>query len=384
MAEKRVVYPLYLFDVQAYSKKFWSMVDQLITSMASYFDAGNTVPIIVGTDSVDVKHVVERVSHNYGYSVTVIHTSSSAVQECGGKYAASICGESGEGGRLNVVTSKIFAMLMLAPEYDRLMVDIDTLWFKPIPWERFENDEFVMFAPEQWKHPLSITIGQVMHLRGKAVSADTIGSFYSELCSLDPAYRALPLISTLPWPNSGVFYTTSACAAEKYLPELNNPVFNLLSVEDEGPLLGLLLKGGKYYTDIQMNVPVAFTDITMENDVLHPNGVVCAHFHRLPKPDGFDITYSGVIRHPNLHEPYNLSFFDNSMASGQYGSMSGILWCYVWRYYFSIACYQYRNGNDTPIYKPDFWKKVIQTYYENRQLWLDSKETEKMLTRMPK
>ena len=91
-----------------------------------------------------------------------------------------------------------------------------------------------------------------------------------------------------------------------------------------------------------------------------------------------------MVKHPTLHEPYDLVFIRDSIACGQYGSMSGILWCYVWRYYFSYAAAQYRNGEETPVYKQDFWAGIIKSYYKNRQVWLDSRETEKILTRMPK
>ena len=383
MADKRVVYPIYMLDASVFSKKFWSMMEQLVTSMTSYFESGNKVPVIVGTDSIEGKMIVERLATHYGYPVTVVMENPSVIKEVAGKYAEAICSNL-NGGRIEVVTSKIYALLKLGAEYDRLIVDIDTLWFKEIPWEQFENDGMAMFCPDQWKHPLSITIGQMVHFRCKSSDISDLSSFYSKLTDLDPDLRALPLISNFPWPNSGILFMTSEFTREKYVHELDNPALQLFSVEDEAPLFSLLLKGGKYYTNIQMNVPVTFTDITMEKDVLHPEGVVCAHFHRAPKPSSFDITYSGVIRHPVLHEPYSLMFFTDSMAAGQYGTMSGILWCYVWRYYYSFACAQYRRGNETPIYKPDFWEGVIKTYYESRQMWLDSKETEQKLLRMLK
>lgn len=384
MADKRVVYPIYMLDAPVFGKKFWSMMDQLITSMTSYFVAGNTVPVLVGTDSTEVKAIVEQVARHYGYPVDVVRERPSVIAETAGKYAEPICRNRISECRLDVVTSKIYTMLKVGVEYDRLVVDIDTLWFKPVPWEQFENSGMAMFCPDQWKHLMSVTIGQMVHFRSKYMEKLSIQEYYSKLSNLDPAWRTLPLIATFPWPNSGILFMTSEFTKEKYIPELDNPALGMLSVEDETPLVSLLLKGGKYFTDIQMNVPVAFTDITMEKDILHPEGIICAHYHRTPKPDAFDITYSGVVKHPALHEPYDLVFIRDSIACSQYGSMSGILWCYVWRYYFSYAAAQYRNGEETPVYKQDFWAGIIKTYYENRQVWLESRETEKILTRMPK
>lgn len=266
MADKRVVYPIYMLDSPVFGKKFWSMMDQLITSMTSYFVAGNTVPVLVGTDSTEVKTIVERVARYYGYPIDVVRERPYAITEIAGKYADPICRNRITECRLDVVTSKIYTMLKVGAEYDRLVVDIDTLWFKPIPWEQFENSGMAMFCPDQWKHPLSVTIGQMVHFRSKYMEKVSIQEYYSKLSDLDPAWRTLPLIATLPWPNSGILFMTSEFTKEKYIPELDNPALGMLSVEDETPLVSLLLKGGKYFTDIQMNVPVAFTDITMELD----------------------------------------------------------------------------------------------------------------------
>lgn len=51
------------------------------------------------------------------------------------------------------------------------------------------------------------------------------------------------LIAKLPWPNSGILFMTSEFTKEKYIPELDNPALGMLSVEDETPLVSLLLKG---------------------------------------------------------------------------------------------------------------------------------------------
>lgn len=197
----------------------------------------------------------------------------------------------------------------------------------------------------------------------------SIEQYCRRLVDADRRWRALPLISTLPWPNSGIVHMTSEFARERYAAELDNPALPILSVEDETPLVSLLLSGGGYETDIGLNVPVAFTDITMEPDLLHPHGIICAHFHTSLKPDSFDITYGGVMRHPELHERYSLAFLRDSMASGQYGSMSGILWCYVWRYYFSYSAAEYRNGEQTPVYRQEFWREILESYYKIQKLY---------------
>jgi hypothetical protein len=298
------------------------------------------------------------------------------------KHAEAICKDRIEECRFDVVASKIFALLQVGAEYDRLVVDIDTLWFGKVPWNRLGDKGMTMFAPPQWKHPLSITVGQMIYYRSKYLAKTSIDDYCRSLVAADERWKTLPLISSLPWPNSGVLYITSEFTVDRYVPELDNPAMQLLSVEDETPLVSLLLKGGGYETGIGMNVPVAFTDITMEPDLLHPNGIICAHFHRAPKPETFDITYGGVMRRPDLHECYSLDFLKDSIASGQYGSMSGILWCYVWRYYFSYAAGLYRNGKETPVYKPEFWKVIIDGYCKSRQIWLDSIEGQKSMLRI--
>jgi len=379
MAEKRVVYALYLLNEPRFSKRYWSMAEQLIASISSYFDAGNTVPVIVGTDSVEIRNIVSYVSDILQYPVEVVIARPSEMKELSARYAEPICRNRIDECRLDVVTSKIYAMLHLGVEYDRLMVDIDTTWFRKVPWDRFEHMDMVMFTPSQWKHPLSITVGQILYYRAKYMAKKPLPDYIDDLIRADPIWKRLPSYATVPWPNSGVFYIKSACTREQYVKELDNPALTILSVEDETPLVSLLLKGGVREVGLQMNVPVAFTDISMEDDLLHPGEIICAHYHRLPKPDMFDITYAGIVRHPALHEPYSLEYLHDSIASGQYGSMSGILWCYVWRYYYSIAAKLYRNGNDTPVYGPEFWKDIIERYYVNRRMWLDSIEGQREL-----
>jgi len=163
MPERRVVYPIYILDAPAFGKRYWSMLDQLMTSLTSYFTAGNTVPVIVGTDSIDVKETVERVAGHHGYPVEVMHSKVADIRQVAGKYAETICRDRLEVCRPDVVASKIFVMLSLGVEYDRLIVDIDTLWFGRVPWDRFGDRGMYLFAPEQWRHPLSITIGQMIY-----------------------------------------------------------------------------------------------------------------------------------------------------------------------------------------------------------------------------
>lgn len=109
MADKRVVYPIYMLDAPVFGKKFWSMMDQLITSMTSYFVAGNTVPVLVGTDSTEVKTIVERVARHYGYPIDVVRERPYAITEIAGKYAEPICRNRITECRLDVVTSKIYS-----------------------------------------------------------------------------------------------------------------------------------------------------------------------------------------------------------------------------------------------------------------------------------
>lgn len=382
MPDKRVVFPLYMLDAPRYGKRFWSMVDQLITSMTSYFRAGNMVPVIVGTDSDDVKAIVGQVARHFNYPVDVTVNGNSEIMGTAGRFAEAICRDRMDECRFDVVTSKIFAMLNVGSEYDRLVVDIDTLWFGKVPWEQFGNSSskgMTMFAPPQWKHPLSITVGQMLYYRSRFLANTSLEEYCRKLVSVDERWKVVPLISSLPWPNSGVIYMTSEFTRERYAKELDNPAMPLLSVEDETPLVSLLLAGGGYETRIGMNVPVAFTDITMEEDPLHPAGVICAHFHRSPKPDTFNVTYGGVLRHPDLHDGRSLDFLKDSIASGQYGSMSGILWCYVWRYYFSIASRIYRNGDEVPVYGQDFWEGILECYRKSRQIWLDGIEGQKAM-----
>jgi hypothetical protein len=379
MADKRVVYPIYMLDSPVFGKKFWSLMDQLITSMTSYFEAGNTVPVIVGTDSFEVKRIVSMVGNAFGYPIDVVLAKYSDIHDVSGRFAESICRNRLDECRLDVVTSKIYAMLRLGAEYDRLVVDVDTLWFKKIPWERIEHNGFMMFMPPQWKHMLSITVGQILYYRSRFMAKKPLGDYIAELSTIDSVWKQLPAYANVPWPNSGIIYMTSEFTQDHYVNELDNPSMQLLSVEDETPLVSLLLKFGIRETGIQMNVPVAFTDISMESDLLHPSDIICAHYHRAPKPDAFDITYSGVMRHPMLHGPYSLDFLHDSIASGQYGTMSGILWCYVWRYYYSIACKLYRDGNDTPVYDRGFWKDIIEHFYESRGMWLDSVQAQREL-----
>lgn len=380
MGDKRVVYPLYILNCPTFSKKFWSMAEQLITSMTSYFEAGNTVPVLVGTDSREIKELVERVARHFHFPVDVAINGNADILSSAGKYAELICRDRITECRFDVVTSKIFAMLHVGEEYDRLVVDIDTLWFGKVPWEHFENNGMCMFEPKEWEHPLSITVGQILYYRSKYMAKTDVPVYCQALADADPRWKILPQIAGMPWPNSGMLYITSEFTRDMYIPELSSPVMPLLSVEDETPLVSLLLNGGKLETEIRMNVPVAFTDISMVPDLLHPSDIICAHYHRMPKPDTFDITYAGVVRHPTLHDKYSLAFLEDSIASGQYGSMSGILWCYVWRFYFSLAAAIYRNGDDTPVYKPKFWSDILDSYCQSRQTWLDSREGQETIS----
>ena len=382
MGEKRVVFPLYLLDEPKFSKKFWSMADQLITSISSYFEAGNDVPVMVGTDSFEVKRLVSEVSRVRKYPVEVVMATPSEIHGLASRYAEPICRNRIHECRIDVVTSKIYAMLRLGVEYDRLIADVDTVWFGRIPWDKFESDRMAMFIPPQWKHPLSITVGQILYYRSRYMSKISLEEYAGKLVHMDQSLKFLLDWSDDPWPNSGIVYMTSDFSQDRYANELGNPALSLLSVEDETPLVSLLGKGGTLHADIQMNVPVAFTDISMEPDILHPDGIICAHYHRSPKPVSFDITYGGVMRHPALHEPYSLDYLHDSLGCGQYGSMSGILWCYVWRYFYSLSCKLYRNGNDAPVYDCAFWKGIIEGYYKSRQIWMDSVDAQRQLRGM--
>ena len=378
MADKRVVYSAYMMSASAYSSQYWDMLAQLVTSITSYFVSGNTVPVIVSTDSPQIARTIRSIADRRDYDVDVVLPSQDMWDDAR-KHAETIGSRQDTVSRSDVTTSKLLTMLHVGTEYDRLIVDIDTLWFRHVPWAEFENDGMCMFLPKQWDNPLSFKQGQMIFYRADEIGHTSFSNYILDLVKKEPAMEGMAELFLEPWPNSGVLYITSEFLKEKYIPELDNPVLPMLSVEDETPLYVLLFKGGKCNRDIQMNVPVAFTDITQESDVLHPGEIICAHFHRRPKPSRFDITYSGVIRHAELHNAHSLDYAMDSMSAGQYGSMSGILWTYVWHYYYAKDISLYRNGGETPVYKPEFWEKIIGTYYETRDRWNASMDVLRVL-----
>ena len=375
----RVVLPVFLGDNEVWNKAGYSMVSQLMTAISSYFINGNTVPIIVATDSQEVMGYVNHVASKKEWPISVSICYPSDIEESTREYVNGFINSHAVDCNLcrpNVVAAKMYTMLSVGTEYDRLIVDIDTLFFKQVPWEQFDGLGFAMFQPKEWYHPYSITTRQAMYYRAKDMMHMTITEYIDFIQRKFPIWKHRVKFSQ-PWPNSGVMFITSDYTNTKYRDVLKYDVMYNIASEDESPLF--LLQNSKdvedstrIISDLGINVPVGFTDITKAKDLLHPDDIIVAHYHRTPKPCEFNLTYHGVIQAPNLHQPYYFGYLADGIACGQYGSLSGILWCYVWRYYYSITAQLWDNGDIHPIYEPSFWKNILYTYYSSRNDWNES------------
>lgn len=377
----RVVLPVFLGDNEVWNKAGYSLVSQLMTAISSYFINGNTVPIIVATDSQDVMGYVNFVAAKKEWPISVSICYPSDIEDATREYVdgfvrvhavdCKLC-------RPNVIAAKMYTMLTVGVEYDRLITDIDTLFLGQIPWEKFTDTGFAMFQPKEWWHPFSINIRQVLYYRAKNMLHMTIKEYIEHLQKHFPDWKHRVKFND-PWPNSGIIFITSEYTKTHYTNVLKYDAIYTLATEDESPLYLLqnsktTEKDTRIITDLGINVPVGFTDITKAKDLLHPDDIIVAHYHRTPKPCEFNITYHGVLQAPNLHNPYFFGYIADGIASGQYGSLSGILWCYVWRYYYSITAQLWDNGDIHPIYEPNFWKNILYTYYSSRNDWDESLE----------
>lgn len=376
MPEKRVVYPVFTGAVGT-QEDAWSIVMQAMTSVTSYFDAYNEVPVIVATDDEGVEAVFKRVAAHKKWPLTVERHAEDDVR----KMVSDYVNEADRKSRADVTRVKIYTMLHVAKGFDRLIVDADTLFFRVVRWHEFDGKDFLMFRPSEWDHPLSITVRQMLYFCWRETNIDTFEEYLEQLIAAHPHWGGKISLDG-PWPNSGVIYMTDSFRKLGYMKALNNLDRKLLQVEDEGVYfnyLNTVLPDGshgmdKSLSDDKLNVPVAFTDISMENHPTKPYRIIIAHFHQAPKPDKFEISYSGVVKPLVTHKAWSLAYDRVSMAGLQCGTMSGILWTYVWHFFFSLTARLYRNGNEIPVYPPETWLKIINTYLISRNSWFLSRK----------
>lgn len=385
MSETRVVYPV--FGGNRGIASIWQMLAQAVTSITSYFYSGNDVPVIVATDDDTVARVVRNVSTMMRYDVTVeMHSTSDIVDRMSGVDIADTATN-----RADVTRYKMFAAMEAGAGYDRLIVDADTLFLDKVPWHRFSHMQLAMFRPDEWNHPLSVTVRQILYMKWMDSGASgTFADYVGRLYDAHPAWGRRIAVDG-PWPNSGAMFMTDAFRTGAYMEAVRTMDIGLLRVEDEGVLFNYLnsvlpgsgMRGSdiSLTSSIPLNVPVAFTDLAAMEDPLHPvcstgERIVLAHFHRAPKPTQFSIAYDGTVCPPALHNAWFLDYSADSIASLQYGTMSGILWTYLWHYFFSMNAPMYLNGKVMPLYPAQTWRKNIDSFVETRKTWQNARKAE--------
>ena len=381
MPAKRVVYPLFTGGIDMRQKNRY--IALAASSIASYFQAGNDVPVIVAANDDMSAGVMKFLADQMKYDLTVEIHPAEEVAEFSRQNAQGV----GPDNRTSVTGAKLYAMQRVAEGYDRLIVDADTLFFSRIPWNKFDHSEFAMFVPAEWENPLSVTVNQILYFRWKLTKIPTFGEYVKKLVDAHPHWGGrISMTGSAPWPNSGIVYMTDWFRKGPYMEATRTLNRDLLPVEDEGILFNYMntrLDDNTFgyetslFRNVAMNIPVAFSDMAKQSDPFHPvdfygNPIVAAHFHLRPKPVDFEISYQGVVRPPVVQSAWSLDFARDSIGTGQYGTMSGIIWTYVWQYFNSMTIAKYRNGDVVAIHPSETWKGIVETFVKSRKAWFEA------------
>ena len=390
MSEKRLVIPVLIGSSETITDEKGAIIDQAFTSLNSYFLNGNEVPAIVVTDSPIVKKLVDKVAAKTKFDITADFHDTRDIVATSIRWPIPEWAKGNNYTRPFVTYSKLFTLLSTGSGYDRLVCDADTLFFDIVPWDKFDQTGFAAFQPKQWEHPHSITVKEMLFWRYRwldkcpGVPKRSFKEYMEALVAAHPGWQGKVMYDQ-PWINSGMYYITEDYRNKELVDAMTSVNYDLLYVEDETPLFSALNektadfgKKAKLFTDIGMNVPVGYTDITDDANVLAPQGVIAAHYHKSPKPHTFAVNYKGQVIYNQPKDPWVIDYNTEHSATDQYWSLNGKLWTFLWLYYYSMVAQHYKKPSDWYWHPPMKYKESLENYMITRDsslIWKDAVET---------
>lgn len=342
----------------------------LFASLSSYFSVGNTDGVVVVTNSIVTKQLVNQVAgkKRWNVSVELVNLDDVVSEPLFSGFPKF---------RYNTTAAKLYALMYASGDDDILLCDCDTIWCDKIDWAAFNQYEMCVFRPKAWNHPMSTTIGQMFYWN--AIHAKTEFREFIGMCINDcPHWRLEPQNLKDLWINGGHIFMTSAYRHEMLPLSITNCTQLFTTTCEEIFLFNALISSGNDdfapsrnvgISDYGLNTPMPFFNLVDELDTFKPNGVVSLHYFVKPKPNLFQISYDGIIKNCEVINGWDLNMYDETLRDLGFYSLNGKLGTYLWYYYFMDSANCYLDGERNPIFPTTAIKRVINSFHKSRRDW---------------
>lgn len=355
----KLVIPCFNFDATILRDQ----IKQVAVCLKSYYYHGNTMEVVIPTNSNLVVNVIHTLSVKEQWNVSPWYVSEDI-----SRYSDYLNTK-----RPQITSSKLYCLFQVHTDDDIFICDYDTMFTSYVEWESLRGESIKAFIHPSWEDKNNVTIHNMLTFSAYE-NGINISEYIDSVCnSLNWDKSRLDSY----WINGGIIFFSSNYRKTKLVELCNimkHDAFSIFTVSEEERLyahLWMIHSPDLECVESSLNVAAMFyrNDIS---DVFSIPDVSMVHFQRKPKPHQYTITPDGILKEVNPSPVWDIHYYGTRLTLLASSDINCILFTTLWQYFYALIQHQLHPYIKLEfVHAPETYMNVFNQYKISHDIWVN-------------